>query len=513
MTDYLDRFANWQRVRPIGALYFADKFIRGLFSNFFVLIPMFIGVRSGFNQNPQLGSMVLVGIFAIFIIFILATYYAFQFRINDGRIEIRKGVLKRLRLNVPYDKVQDIKLEKPFYYRSSNMTVVILDTAGSSKQEATLVALPDEDAESLKRIVQSSQSQESSSSIKRSGQPESQQANSPAAEELINTRSLTDLVIHGITNNRVWIILGALAPFVDDAIGEIDSWLAYLNLSEYYSIEQQGLVLFTTILVSTIIIFIALVTGFSIIGSIVSYYGYSLYLAGDRLKRQSGLITRYQVNLKLSRIQHIVYKQDWLDGLFGRINLIYKQINTQVQTVDNQQRTLLVPSVTHVQGYELGRTAFFHKNPFDLTYKPVSKRYILQKGLTITLPITIFILTMTILAINDGAPNYMLWWLLVAPIVQILIVLRWYRWGYVFDNQHLYIRKGFLGLSKNVYPLFKTQQCALKQSVFMRRKGLATSELKFASALAKVPFMPISDCHQLIDSALFSAESSQHSWM
>ena len=33
-------------------------------------------------------------------------------------------------------------------------------------------------------------------------------------------------------------------------------------------------------------------------------------------------------------------------GLFGRINVIYKQINMQIQGTDNQQRTLLVPSVT-----------------------------------------------------------------------------------------------------------------------------------------------------------------------
>ncbi|MDP5041087.1 MAG: hypothetical protein NWQ26_09510, partial [Paraglaciecola sp.] len=37
-------------------------------------------------------------------------------------------------------------------------------------------------------------------------------------EQLINQRSLPDLVLHGITNNRVWILLGGLAPFYDNIV-------------------------------------------------------------------------------------------------------------------------------------------------------------------------------------------------------------------------------------------------------------------------------------------------------
>lgn len=502
----LDRFKQWQRVKPIGLLYFADKFVRGLFGNFFVLIPMFIGLRSGFERNPQLGSALLLGFIVLFIGFIIASYYAFQFRISDGRIEIRKGILKRLRLNVPYDKVQDIKLEQPFYYRSSKTTVVLLDTAGSSKQEATLVALPADDAELLKQIIQSS-----SEGIATQGLNDERV--SDKEDSLLITRNLSDLVIHGITNNRVWIILGALSPFIDDAISQLDSWLHFLNLSDYYSIEQQGLLLFSTVIFSTLVLFIALVTGFSILGAIFTFYGYELHQSKDRLRRQSGLLTRYQVNVKISRIQHIVYKQDWLDSLFGRINLAFKQMNAQKQGSDLHQRTLIVPSISHAQGFDLGLKAFQHKNPFDVKFNPISKRFILRNTYTLTLPITVFIIGMLTFAIYDGAPLTMLWWLVLPVILELLIILRWYRWGYFFDTEYLYIQKGLFGVDKSVFPLYKTQQSAFVQSVLLKRLEIANIELSFASALAKVPFMPEHEATTLIDKSLFAAESSTQSWM
>ena len=509
MTDQslqLDRFKQWQRVKPIGALYFADKFVRGLFSNFIVLIPMFIALRSGFEQNPTLGSALLMGFITLFIGFVFASYYAFQFKISEGRIEIRKGILKRLRLNVPYDKVQDIKLEQPFYYRSSDMTVALLDTAGSNKQEATLVALPTDDAEALKRIVQSSKSPTLEENPKQSPIDIDD-------ESLLITRKLADLVIHGITNNRVWIILGALSPFIDDAITKIDDWLSFLNLSDYYSIEQQGLLLFSTVVFSTVVLFIVLVTSFSILGAIFTFYGYELHQSNDRLRRQSGLITRYQVNVKISRIQHIVYKQDWLDSLFGRINLAFRQMNAQKHGVDGHQRTLIVPSITHKQGFQLGAIAFAHKNPFKLKFKPISKRFILRNILMVVLPISVLIIGMLMFALSDGAPLILLWWLVTPVLLILLIVLRWYRWGYFYDEKYLYLQKGLFGVDKSVYPLFKTQQSAFKQSIFLQRSGIANVELSFASALATVPFIPESDAIELVNQSLLKTESSSQSWM
>ena len=509
MTDHIlqfDKFKQWQRVKPIGVLYFADKFLRGVFSNFIVLIPMFIAIRSGFEQNPTLGGALLIAFVTLFIGFVLASYYAFQFRISDGRIEIRKGILQRLRLNVPFDKVQEIKLVQPVYYRTSHMTVVLLDTAGSNKQEATLVALPLEDAEALKHIVQCSRQASPRNTTER-------MADTANNASLLISRSLSDIVIHGITNNRVWIILSALTPFADDAIARIDDWLSFLNLTEFYSIEQQGLLVFSTVLFSTIIIVTTLVMGFSVLGAIFRFYGYELHRSKDGLQQQSGLVTRYQVNVKMTRIQHIIYKQDWLDSLFGRINLAFKQMSAQNSGAETQLRTLIVPSVTQQQGFQLGGIAFPHNDPFALNFTPISKRFIFRNCMLIVIPVTAFVVGMLMLAISDGASLMLLWWLLAPLLLVCLIILRWYRWGYYYDDNYLYIQKGLFGVDKSVYPLFKVQQSAFKQSAMLRRLGIANVELSYASALASVPFIAESDAVKLINQPLLNAESSCQSWM
>ena len=58
-------------------------------------------------------------------------------------------------------------------------------------------------------------------------------------EEVLNRRSVKDIIIHGITNNRVWIILGAAAPFYDDVFGLVSEWLADKGLQLNQLVGEQ----------------------------------------------------------------------------------------------------------------------------------------------------------------------------------------------------------------------------------------------------------------------------------
>ena len=61
-------------------------------------------------------------------------------------------------------------------------------------------------------------------------------------EEVLNRRSVKDIIIHGITNNRVWIILGAAAPFYDDVFGLVSEWLADKGLQLNQLVGEQTVV-------------------------------------------------------------------------------------------------------------------------------------------------------------------------------------------------------------------------------------------------------------------------------
>lgn len=503
-ASHLSELAQWQRVHPIAVLYFAAQALKGLVTNIIVLVPMFIALRNAFDDNPTRILILAAALLVLFAVVTFSTWWAFQFRVHEQRVEIKRGVFKKLRLNIPFSKIQDIKIEQPFYYRFSNTRLLALDTAGSAKQEANLVALSDEHAQLLSSAILASKSAPTSTD---------NPVETCSGEEnvqILNRRTLKDLILHGITNNRVWIIFGVSSPFIDDAIRQLDHWVTFVNFESLYSVDELGLALVSVYILLTVFAVFFSVTLLSVIGAIVTFYDYLLVKEGERLRRYSGLLTRYQVNLQFSRIQHIEYKRDWLDGLFGRVNLTFKQINQQIEGVPDDQRSLLVPSVTEAESVVLARHAYQHHDPFSLTFERISKRFMLKYSLFIVL---VSVIVGTFVLMETGSFFNAGYVVLGYAALQSLIVLRWYRWGYCLDDENLYIRSGLFGVKYQICPLFKAQQAKYSQSIWQKRSQLASVSLFYASGSMSIPMLPQHAAYQVADSALRFSEMSQKPWM
>jgi len=101
----------------------------------------------------------------------------------------------------------------------------------------------------------------------------------------------------------------------------------------------------------------------------------------------------------------------------------------------------------------------------------------------------------------------------MAAWLLLLIVLRWWRWGYDLDEQFLYVRKGLIGVDHYCVPVFKVQQVQYRQSWLLERHGLCHLTLVFASGALKIPFVPWADAQVIFNYSLYQAESSGKSWM
>lgn len=504
--DMSQPLGNWQRVHPIALIYFAVQFLKGLVSQLFVLVPVFIGLRSALDSNPAAITGIIVGASTLMVVYAIAAYFAFKFRVNQDSVEIHKGVFKRLKLNLPFDKIQDVKLEQPIYFRWHNTRVVLLDTAGSAKQEANIVALPEATTNALRDQIQ----QQKSPLQNPSAQSGVTALDTNENDEVLNRRSISDLTIHGITNNRVWIILGAFSPFVDDTIRYVDNHFADFDLLAMYSVDQQDLVIYLAFVFSTALAIFLFITLLSIVGAIITFYDYRLVKLEGRLRRLSGLLTKYQISINISRIQHIEYNQDWLDGLFGRINLVYKQISHFAQGAVNDKSSLMVPSVTSQQSVYLGKAAFPHSNPFEQSFQRISKRFIVKYSALLTLPVTSGIIAGVLFSQISSLQYF---WLLVPIVLQGMIILRWARWGVYCDQTHLYIRKGLFGVDRVVCPLHKIQQSDYAQSIFQRRVGLANVKIGLASSVLTVPMIKQEIALNIVNQGLYRAEFSDQNWM
>ena len=522
---------EWQRLSLISILYFT---IRNFTNSAQVLIYTIPALAISFNiWDNLLSPEVLIGAGILFLstsVSGVISFLMYKFRVHNQHVEIHHGVFQRRYTNLPLWRIQNVKIERPFYYRPFGYALVVLDTAGSGKEEAKIVAVPEGYAEALKKQVlyekalhdegdldclpNEDLSDEQSSSFPTPRTRTKAIDSSHSNEEVLNRRSVKDIIIHGITNNRVWIILGAAAPFYDDVFGLVSEWLADKGLQLNQLVGEQTVAWWQFGLYAFVILMMlmALVALLSVGGALFTFYGYTLSRTGDRYIRRSGLLNKLEVSMRASRIQMITAKQDWLDKILKRVNLYFEQNSTAGQQMQElmSPNKLIVPSVTEDEAFALSQEVMPECDLRGQEYHPISKRFItfwLFAGWT--LPLAIFF---TIGAVSSHL-DIMLGALVVFSAVALLLTLRWWRWGIAFDNKYVYIRRGRVGVDYQCFEPYKAQQVIVKQSVFMKRKKLATIKFVLASGAVTIPFLPEEYVNKLADSVLFEVESTRKSWM
>ncbi len=503
---------NWQRLAPISILYFTASNVKKLAQFLIYVIPALAISSNVFEMHNSTYAIAIgVGILLTMSVSGLISYFFYSFRIHHQHVEVKCGVLSRRHINLPFWRIQNVKVEQPFYYRPFHFALVILDTAGSSEEEAKIVAVPLAYAKTLRTQILADKTDAENIGGDTTEHP---RLSPDINEEVVNRRSIKDLVIHGITNNRVWILLGVAAPFYDNLSTFMINWLESKGLGLEQLVGEQSaswwqLGLYT---LTAVMIIMALLALLSVGGTLLTFYDYTLSRDNDRYIRRSGLLSKQEVSMKQSRIQVVTAKQDWLDKILQRVNLYFEQ-NTagiQRQTELMSPTKLLVPSVSIEQAQHLAAQALPGSQLYNLSYKAVSKRFLWHwLGVWVWPPA----LTLSFFSAAQLEWVEALAVVFLGLVVTVTFLLRWQRWGYCTDAGYLYTRSGIVGVDHQCFDMFKVQQVTVQQSIFMARNKVATLKVVLASGRISIPFMPEQDAWAFANLMLYNAESSQRSWM
>lgn len=521
---------DWQRLAVISILYFTIRNFTNMAQGLIYAVP---ALAISFNIWDNLFSpQVLIGAGVLFLSTSgsgVISYLMYKFRVHNQHVEIHHGVFQRRYTNLPLWRIQNVKIERPFYYRPFGYALVVLDTAGSGKEEAKIVAVPESYAEALKKQVLYEKVQhigddvagksdeemgDKDSSTQHSEKIDTAATSAHTNEEVLNRRSVKDIIIHGITNNRVWIILGAAAPFYDDVFGVVSEWLANKGLQLNQIVGEQTVAWWQFGLYAFVVLMMimALVALLSVGGALFTFYGYTLSRTGDRYIRRSGLLNKLEVSMRASRIQMITAKQDWLDKVLKRVNLYFEQNSTAGQQMQElmSPNKLIVPSVTEDEAFALSQEVMPGCDLRGQHYQTISRRFIrfwlLAAWTTPLLGIFVVGAVTSHLDIMIGAVSTFI-------IVALLLTLRWWRWGIAYDSKYVYIRRGRVGVDYQCFEPYKAQQVIVKQSIFMKKGKLATIKFVLASGAVTVPFLPEEYVNKLADSVLYEVEATRKSWM
>ena len=414
---------HWSAVAPIGIVYFIQQFIVIVLNNVFYMLPILFVLWDKIKANPWIAVLIFAGILGLVIGFAVLSFVFFRYRLFEGSVEVKSGIIFKKHINLPFNRIQNVKIEQPFYYRPFGYASLAFDSGGSLSQEARLIALRLDSAQRLRKQISEIAVDTERTEVTEERLEHAPNVAAPQDETVLNTRSIGDLAMHGITSNRVYLLLAFAAPFVDEIIeyfsGEFEGW--GLNIQSH--IEHDPTWQIGLYVLGLFLLFLGIMTVLSIIGAIILFWGFTLSKTQEKFIRRSGLINRHEVAVPISRIQVAIMKQDWLDTLFGRVNLRLDQLNAQANVANPEAlaNKLMVPSVFVFQCRDILAHVFPEHQLHNTAFLSIKKMFITRFVLWLVLPIT---LGLTVLFAYHDDPN---WWILwLTPIA--LTALIWLRW-------------------------------------------------------------------------------------
>lgn len=500
------------RQAPAALIFIVFKFGRRLFKQFWPLILILIFGAGNRNEGGYWDYIwiIFLVISGVQLVFALLNYFRHYFYVEGNELVVEHGILNRSRINVPFERIQAIDFEQNVLHQFLNVVSLKVETAGSSGSELSLDALHREHAETIRNFILEQKKDlkaEINSSELTAELPETipDSVYSSSPNRLLFSRTPAELVREGVSQNHLQtmgIILGTLLGFgntISDALGyEWEDVLYAVIGFELDSFWLGLLILFPILLVATFL--------YSLIRTVIRYYGLSVWETDRGFKITAGLFDRREQTAVHQKLQFITWSTQPLKQLFGLFTVRIYQASSQVV---KRQRALTIPACPIEDVETLLQPSFPESLRAGMT-KHVISPFIVGRHLRyygIIPALALMLLT------ASGMGWQALIWLLLIPLVWLLSRRFQQRYTYSLNPDLLHIHSGIIGTKESLLAFRKVQAVSVKQTPFQQRKGLANLVLFTAAGAQTIPYIELAKAQQIRDYVLYVVETDQEDWM
>ena len=524
----------WERASPFAIVYFVGKTVRTFARSFVQLAATFGALALLTERKSFLVLAIPVGVLVILAIGVVQ-YWFFRFRLEEDRILIGQGFLRKTALDLPYDRIQAINVERSVIDRLLGLVTVSLDTAGSAGAEGQLPSVSLECAEWLRDRVAIGRGgrigddgaadgdPSAATSVKRAGD-ERPGFVGYLGEELLKLTS-GDMIRIGLSNRNI-LVAAAFLGAITETLGFVEEALqpAFESAEAAFAgADTLARTIFVVLLaLSALVVVSSLVVG----AAFLRYHNYTLWREGTAFRSRAGLLTQKEVVVETAKIQQVTLSQNLVMRWFGRYRLrAMPAALLPGQGGDtpgfNFAEVLEIPLLRSPLAEEL-RARMLGREGRALTLLPhspefirVSPHYIraltLRIGIVPGLAGTLLLLRLLGPTASWGIATGT-WWLAWMTLSVLFAWQRWRRQGYMYDDDGLASRSGLVGRKVDAFLFRKAQNVTVRRSPLQRRKGLATLEVVLACGAVRVPYIDYGFACRLRDYILYRAESSDRRW-
>jgi len=503
---------KWQRLAPAAIIHFAIQFVmQFLKQGIQGLAPLgFLAFTAGENRWFFIG-LIGIGVATLLLVAAFLSYQKFKFRLSGDTFLIQKGVFKRKRLSLAYDRIQNVAFKQPIYFRPFNLVALGIESAGSSGEEVSLAGIPRSLAEEIRTLIFEKRDEiKLPSDVSQEIEDRGSKEKEADGEEIIK-QPISELVRYGLSNNNIWVLASVIAGTFAQV--EWDDYVVLAGARDLLEqISAQGKFAAVLVGIGTFAAIVAVLLSVSVLGAIITYYGYRLTRSDGRFHRTTGLFERRETSLPEHKVQSLVIRQAWPARLLNRFHLQLRKVGFSRTNSQNPQRSdskLLVPSVTAEFSRKFSNLLYPAFDWHSLELKNIHTAFIRRTVVWILIPIAIIPATGLSIAFGPIALIILLLPILLTP----LVMLRRVRYGYATDGKFAVIRSGFIGHKLTLFPFYKVQTVRLWQSPGQRKRGLASLSIKLAGFSLEIPYMPLEEARDWRDRILYEVESHKGSWM
>lgn len=296
---------------------------------FFVVLFLFFGHTRSMTSR----LIVIVGLILLAILFGVLRWWFFTYDVTPHEITLKKGVFIRKYVHMPFERIQTITRTQPFYFQPFDVYRVSIETSGKKDDRLVFSALRLTQIEVIEQYRQQSQTKTT----------ESKEV--PKADHVYHIQT-SELVVFALTSLGSLGIFGALATVISelsmhmpqDLVAKFDHWFSGQTFAGY-------------IMILAVILIVSLVIAFARIYN--RYYHFTLTRFGVHLAITQGLLTKKEIQLRLSRIQAVHYEQSLLRRWVNLATINVLLASSGRGDKEKQDKTTIIPVVSSSKAYHV----------------------------------------------------------------------------------------------------------------------------------------------------------------
>jgi len=394
-------------------------------------------------------------------VFVILYWWRFRYTVGDGEIVIEKGLLQRQRRVIPFDRVQDIAVERPPLARLFGTARVRIETGGAARDEGNLDMIALADARALRDHIR-----------RGAARPDAEAGEALPEEPVLFAMDLPRLLLSGVFGFSLVFLaaISALAQQLDQfGIVRWEDWFTPERADAAAAYATASVVL----ILIPVFLLLGLIAG--VARTVAADFGFRLTRAKKGLRRTRGLFTLSDVVIPLRRTQVALIESGLLARLLG-----WHRLSFQTLGADRKEGGVQV-AAPFARMEEIARIlaeAGFPPPPPRAEFQGVPRRAMFRQSI----PWLIAALAAALAAIlADGRLGIAA---MLLTMVALLVLLRWRKRGHKLGETALFVRSGLLKRRIWIVPYEKTQTIHVSRGPVQRALALASLLVDTAGAPA-----------------------------